>query len=60
MQFHPEVDAGIIKLWEDDADSAFLGSGKISVLVEMTDAEKELQRIWKLVIQNWGELILHD
>ncbi|CAB4614093.1 MAG: type 1 glutamine amidotransferase [Actinobacteria bacterium] len=60
VQFHPEVDAGIIKLWEDDADSAFLGSGKISVLVEMTDAEKELQRIWKLVIQNWGELILHD
>lgn len=56
-QFHPEVDSSIIRLWEEDADNAFLESGKSSVEAEVRDAEAELARIWKPVIQGWGELI---
>ena len=58
VQFHPEVDAGIITLWEADADSAFLESGKSSVKEEVQKAEAQLQEIWKPIIQNWGRLIL--
>ena len=58
VQFHPEIDAGIIKLWEDDADNAFLESGKSSVKDEVQKVELELQEIWKPIIQNWGRLIL--
>ncbi|CAB4748870.1 unannotated protein [freshwater metagenome] len=58
VQFHPEVDSGIIKLWEDDADNAFIESGKSSVKEEVQKAEVELQEIWKPIIQNWGRLIL--
>ena len=58
VQFHPEVDSGIIKLWEDDADNAFLESGKSSVKDEVQKVEAELQEIWKPIIQNWGRLIL--
>ena len=57
VQFHPEIDAGIIKLWEDDADNAFLGSGKSSVKAEVQAAEARLQEIWKPIIQSWGALI---
>ena len=58
VQFHPEVDSGIIKLWEDDADNAFLEAGKSSVKDEVQKVEVELQEIWKPIIQNWGRLIL--
>jgi GMP synthase-like glutamine amidotransferase len=57
VQFHPEIDAGIIKLWEDDADNAFLESGKSSVKDEVQKVEVELQEIWKPIIQSWGALI---
>ena len=57
VQFHPEIDSGIIKLWEDDADNAFLESGKTSVLAEVAAAELELERIWKPIVQSWGNLI---
>ncbi len=58
VQFHPEIDSGIIKLWEDDSDNAFLESGKSSVKAEVREAEVELEEIWKPIIQNWGRLIL--
>ena len=57
VQFHPEVDSGIIKLWENDADNAFLESGKLSVQDEVAAAESELVRIWKPIVQSWGALI---
>jgi GMP synthase-like glutamine amidotransferase len=56
-QFHPEVDSSIIQLWEEDADNAFLESGKSSVEDEVRSAEAELARVWKPVIQGWGTLI---
>jgi GMP synthase-like glutamine amidotransferase len=58
VQFHPEVDSGIIQLWEDDADNAFLESGKASVKAEVAAAESELERIWKPIVQSWGNLII--
>jgi len=57
VQFHPEIDSGIIKLWEDDADNAFLESGKTSVQAEVAASESELARIWKPIVQSWGTLI---
>jgi len=57
VQFHPEIDASIIKIWEENADNAFIESGKSSVEDEVRKVEEELQRIWKPIIQNWGKLI---
>lgn len=56
-QFHPEIDASIIRLWEADADNAFLESGKSSVESEVAAAENELERVWKPIVQNWGKRI---
>jgi GMP synthase (glutamine-hydrolysing) len=57
VQFHPEIDSSIIHTWEADADHAFLESGKSSVEAEVAEAEPELFRIWKPIIQKWGQLI---
>ncbi len=58
VQFHPEIDTSIIRIWEAEADNAFLDSGKQTVEPEMAMAEAELERIWKPVVQNWGNLVL--
>lgn len=57
VQFHPEVDASIIHTWEEEADHAFLESGKSSVEAEVKAAEPQLFNIWKPTIQRWGALI---
>ena len=58
MQFHPEVDASIIHTWEENADNAFIESGKSSVEAEVKTAEEQLFATWKPVVQNWGRLVL--
>lgn len=58
VQFHPEIDTAIIQDWEAHADNAFLESGKETVESEMREAEAQLERLWKPVIQNWGRLVL--
>lgn len=58
VQFHPEIDASIIKIWEENADNAFIESGKSSVESEVRDVESELIDIWKPIIQKWGKEIL--
>ena len=57
VQFHPEIDASIIKIWEENADNAFIESGKSSVESEVRDVESELIDIWKPIIQRWGHSI---
>ncbi len=57
VQFHPEIDSSIIHTWEEHADNAFLESGKSSVESEVANAESELFRVWKPIIQKWGQLI---
>jgi len=59
VQFHPEIDASIIRDWEANADNAFIESGKSSVESEVANAEAELIRTWKPIVQSWGELILN-
>ena len=57
VQFHPEIDASIIKVWEEHADNAFIESGKSSVEDEVRAVEQELENIWKPIVQKWGNLI---
>lgn len=57
VQFHPEIDASIIHMWEEHADHAFLESGKSSVEEEVKAVESQLFDIWKPTIQRWGALI---
>jgi GMP synthase (glutamine-hydrolysing) len=59
VQFHPEIDASIIRDWEANADNAFIESGKSSVESEVAKAEAELIRTWKPIVQSWGQLILN-
>ena len=59
VQFHPEIDASIIRDWEANADNAFIESGKSSVESEVARAEAELIQTWKPIVQSWGELILN-
>ncbi len=57
VQFHPEIDASIIKTWEANADNAFIESGKSSVESEVAAVESQLFEIWKPTVQRWGALI---
>ena len=61
VQFHPEADAGLVALWEahnDNAFQSFKESGKTTVAPEMNEAEAELIRTWKPILQNWGKILL--
>jgi len=57
VQFHPEIDASIIRTWEEHADNAFLESGKSSVESEVAAVESQLFDTWKPTVQRWGSLI---
>jgi len=58
VQFHPEIDASIIRTWEANADNAFIESGKASVESEVRAAEDRLFAAWKPVVQRWGQAVL--
>ena len=58
VQFHPEIDLEIVKWWEAEADNAFKDSGKKTIQPEMADAEAELLKTWKPIVQNWGREVL--
>lgn len=55
-QFHPEIDGDTIQTWEEEADNAFISSGKISVEAEVRAAENELIRLWRPVIRRWADV----
>ena len=57
VQFHPEVDAAMVRSWEDHADNAFQTSGKSGIESEFLAAEDRLYATWKPTIQRWGALI---
>ena len=57
VQFHPEVDAAMVRSWEDYADNAFQTSGKSGIESEFLAAEDRLYATWKPTIQRWGALI---
>ena len=58
VQFHPEIDLEIVKLWEAQADDAFKNSGKSTIQPEMAAAESELIATWKPIVQRWGQSLL--
>ena len=57
VQFHPEVDAAMVRSWEEHADNAFQTSGKSGIESEFLAAEDRLYATWKPTIQRWGSLI---
>jgi len=57
VQFHPEVDAAMVRSWEEHADNAFQTSGKSGIESEFLEAEDQLYATWKPTIQRWGTLI---
>ena len=59
VQFHPEVDVEIIRIWEEHADNAYKTSGKSGIESEFLALESELFALWKPTIQRWGSLISH-
>ncbi len=60
VQFHPEVDAAMVRSWEDHADNAFQTSGKSGIEAEFLAAESALYSTWKPTIQRWGSLLLEN
>jgi GMP synthase-like glutamine amidotransferase len=54
VQFHPEVDAAMVQIWEDHADNAYQTLGKKNIRPEVDAVEAKLVEIWKPIIQNWG------
>lgn len=58
VQFHPEIDLEIVKLWEAQADDAFKDSGKSTIQPEMAAAESALITTWKPIVQRWGQSLL--
>ena len=57
LQFHPEADASIVRIWESKPDNAFTTFGKKIVSSEVERNESTLESIWKPFIQAWGEAI---
>lgn len=58
LQCHPEIDLSVIRRWEADADNAFIDSGKTTIQPEVAAAEAELIKIWKPIVQRWGQEVL--
>ncbi len=57
VQFHPEVDSGIIRDWEEHADHALQMSDKRGVEAEVAEYDEELVRTWKPVLQSWASVV---
>ena len=59
LQFHPEADPTIIKMWERKADEAYLRSERRVAIAEEVATEMEtLESIWKPAIKRWGAMVL--
>ena len=58
LQFHPEADPTIVRMWEKRGDDAYQRSSKRNGIVEEVVAEMlQLEITWKPVIQRWATLI---
>lgn len=58
IQFHPEIDLSVVVEWEAEPDNAFIDSSKTTIQPEVAAAEADLVRIWKPIVQRWGNAIL--
>jgi GMP synthase-like glutamine amidotransferase len=59
FQSHPEVDSSIVSVWEEHSDNAFKEFGAVSVKETVKNAEAELVKTWKPIVQAWGKSLLN-
>ena len=58
LQFHPEADPTIVKMWEKKADEAYQRSEMRSGIAEEVTAKmKELETLWKAPIMRWAAMV---
>lgn len=59
LQFHPEADPTIIKMWEKKADEAYQRSERrLGIAEEVAREMADLEAIWKPAIKRWGAMVL--
>ncbi len=61
LQFHPEADPTIVRMWEKNGDDAYLRSGRSAEGVgqverEVTEAINRIKSVWSEPIKRWAEL----
>jgi GMP synthase-like glutamine amidotransferase len=57
LQFHPEIDAAIFQLWEEEELEEISGHDGSSRLKQVQEAESELFKTWRKAIQDWGHAV---
>jgi GMP synthase-like glutamine amidotransferase len=59
LQFHPEADPTIVRMWEKKGDEAYQRSERrVGISAEVEVQMARLESIWKPVIKQWGEMVL--
>lgn len=58
LQFHPEADPTIVRMWEKKADEAYRRSEmRTGIADEVTAKMKELETLWKEPIMRWAAMV---
>lgn len=58
VQFHPEADPTIVKMWEKKADEAYRRSDmRTGIADEVSAKMSELESLWKAPIMRWAEMV---
>ena len=58
LQFHPEADPTIVRMWEKKGDEAYQRSSRREGIVDEVLAEMlDLEILWKPVIQRWAKMV---
>ena len=63
LQFHPEADSTIVRMWEKHGDDAYRRSGRSiegvgEIEREVAAAMPQLKSIWSVAIKRWAELAM--
>jgi GMP synthase-like glutamine amidotransferase len=59
LQFHPEADPTIIRMWEKKADEAYRRSERrVGIAEEVATHMATLESIWRPAIKRWAEMVL--
>lgn len=59
LQFHPEADPTIVRMWEKKGDEAYLRSErKTGIADDVAKQMDSLEETWRPVIKRWGAMVL--